>query len=186
MSWTDSVIHVVLQPNPNKTLSQIGVFSQNIVLSDQQTAGVCLMLYAIFNSSYADHIRIYLQTGSDPTLYIQNSLPVSLTPSHIEYTPLNYMPKYLILSIDRIIDPLPDEDWDNYIQRLGKLRGRNPNEILMSHTCRMIDRRLGIIYIYQFMQDEFIDGALTLCKWFSLNSDQYIDNIHMGNRLLST
>lgn len=169
MSLQYDLFILTLQPDISKSVNDYGTFQYNITLNEYQLAGILLMAFNIFGKYYSNHIGLQLSTYEG--LYI--------------FTPFDFISDYLISSNNSIIPYDPYKMyWYDYINHLTYNYGNNthiPNNIYKKYTCRFKNDKFNISIIYQFEDQDFIQGALSLCYWLDLNWDEYIDNIHLGN-----
>lgn len=157
-----------LQPNPNRTLGQIGSKSETITLNDEEVAGILLMAWNLFGSKYREHIMI--------TIYGNNQ--------RIELVAEDYINQYLVIKAAMRVPYNEDiESWYEYIDKLSATKNIITPEITLPYTCRF--KNGSDTTIVQFELVDFLRGAIGCCKWFQYNWKDFIDQIHEGEASLS-
>jgi hypothetical protein len=169
MDWEYDIFQLIIQPDPNKNLSNFGNTVIKLSLNENLTAGILLMSENIFGPTHQNHL----------TLQLFSSHRV-LIPFYPEY----YYSRYKIVAANIILPVNNNELWYNYIDRLSSNKKniiRAPASIDKRYTCRFLNSNKGTSRIYQFDNTDFLQGAISLCTWLELNWMEYINNLHMGN-----
>lgn len=180
MNWVNELYVIVLQPDVNKTIHQVNTQEFNLSLNDEQVAGLLLMAYNVFGIKWKNKLRVRLITTVSTTQNSYNNKDV-----YPEYTPELFLSLYSVTKSRKLL-PYDEGYWYQYINQLAlsdTSKGYIPNEIKYPYTCRF--KNTHEYTIYQFDSTDFIQGALSLCQWFHLDPNQYMDNVHIGNESLT-
>ena len=172
MDWDIDVFTITIQPNPGKTFNQAGTFQINERLNDQQTAGVLLMAYNIFGDDYYHHIGLQLYKPKGEVLF----------------RPEYFFDRFLVTAAKQFLlyDPYR-ESWTQYIYRLAARAGIYsllPKNITKPYTVRFFNTQTNSSAIHQFETLSFIQGAISVTRWFKLDWRRYMDNLHTGDEKL--
>lgn len=184
MSHPGIVYRFLLQPNPNRTISEPGTIEFMISLTPNQRQGLATMAEALFVDR---HNEFTIESGLHIRVLVLN-LPNG-PHTFDEFGPLQH-PYISFMTVARF-----HRLWNHRIPWTQAIR--DPDLVRTSRSRQALNRPLDPYtavlhsyrdrddgYIVEFRDPEFLQGAITMCQWLGLDWRQYITDIHESDQLM--
>lgn len=179
MQWEHSLYRVTLRSNPDTILAQT-----NIRLKDEEIAGLLWMADLILGETRNIYLSVDIFTTQRPAAYVQNGRVVAQVWDYIPMQP-DMFQIYVIADLPFLLDPLNGQTWTDYFLTLERYQGQVFNATIMPYHARFINRNANRMLILQFINQEFIRGALRFLSWFKLNPNNYIDLMGVADDIMT-
>jgi hypothetical protein len=155
---TRQTYQIFVQPNPGHYLYTPGTIEFDLELTPEQLSGMMMMYYVLHLDPF--RFRIHLNWEM-PSLVI--------THSHYIAT---------MQSFDQLREYL--EQGHSWLEAI-RLQWPTAPPITQRYTADFWSEEIDRGYIVQFNTLEFLQAAISVCQWLSLNWRDHIHDIHEGD-----
>ena len=176
MQWEQSLYRVTLRSNPDTILTQT-----NIRMKDEELAGFLWMADLLLGTARSAYLTVDIFTTRRPVAYVQSGRLLGQVWDYVPMQPEMFQ-IYVLADLPFLLDP-ENATWNDYILTLERYQGQTFNEPIMPYHARFINRNANRMLIVQFINQQFIRGALRLLSWLNLNPNNYIDLMGVGDDL---
>jgi hypothetical protein len=171
MEMAETERRITFQPDPNRTLRDPGVIDFRINLDSRrlaaraQLAGIVIMMTVLFEPNITHHIEIHRPMAQELT-YLDPFVRGHIVKIGPEMWP--------------IFNSLVNSE-SRWSQVIAGLPGRHGSINESSYSAMLWNYPRTTRYIFNFQSLEFLQGAITACRWLGLNPREYITHLHAGN-----
>lgn len=167
VDYVTNVYTISLQPNPRLTF-WAGTVTYIELCTDEHIAGIMCLGACLFGPKINDNLVVAFND-------VYEGKPFKFTHS-------SYLEEYLIATAPQFIPFDSDsQTWTQYLELIASLSkgpSKLPKPIDKVYTCRI--KTPSTVSIFQFDTNDFLEGAMKLCKWLNYDYSEFIDLVQIG------